>query len=118
MSWMYGRAVQKADNAVADVLANADGIFGRGNYTVILTADHGGHGRTHGTDDLRDVTIPWITWGKGVQAGTELPEGVRTMDTAATALWLLGLELPEPRIGAPVTTAYRAAQTAPVAAAR
>jgi arylsulfatase A-like enzyme len=118
MSWFYGRAVKKADAAVASVIQSADRAYGPGNYTVILTADHGGHGRTHGTDDPRDTTIPWITWGKSVQAGTVLPEGVRTMDTAATALWLLGLELPAPRIGTPVTVAYGAEQGATVAVAR
>ncbi len=91
MSWMYGRAVNKADAAVASVLEASDEAFGKGNYTVIVTADHGGHGWTHGSSDPRDVTIPWITWGKGVRGGTQLAGDVRTMDTAATALWLLGV---------------------------
>ena len=96
MGWMYGRAVRQADDAVESVLEASDRAFGEGNYTVIVTADHGGHGWNHGSSDPRDVTIPWITWGKGVRGGTQLADGIRTMDTAATALWLLGV---------PVTTA-------------
>ena len=69
--------------------AYTDARFGRGRYTVILTADHGGHGKSHGTTDPRDMTIPWIVWGAGVHSGDAL-SGIHTMDTAATVLWLLG----------------------------
>lgn len=106
MSFAYGWAVETADEAVDEVLEEADRAFGEGNYTVILTADHGGHGRGHGSDDPRDVTIPWVSWGRGVEVGTVLPAGIRTMDTAATALWLLGLRLPEPHAGSPVIAAF------------
>jgi len=33
---------------------------------LILTADHGGAGRTHAADDARSRTIPWIIVGPGV----------------------------------------------------
>ena len=112
MSAVYGRAVRKADRAVAQVLETADRAFGQGNYSVIITADHGGHGWSHGSSDLRDVTIPWIAWGQGVRAGTVLPNGIRTMDTAATALWLLGV--PESVVGEPVRTAFSHASAAPL----
>jgi arylsulfatase A-like enzyme len=107
MSWLYGRAVRKADRAVAQVLKAADRSFGKGNYAVILTADHGGHGWDHGSSDPRDVTIPWIGWGEGIRAGTVLANGIRTMDTAATALWLLGV--PETTVGEPVLAAFASA---------
>jgi predicted AlkP superfamily pyrophosphatase or phosphodiesterase len=111
MGRVYGRAVRKADDAVADVLAAADARFGAGNYSVILTADHGGHDRNHGSNDPRDTTIPWIVWGKGVTPGAELT-GIRTMDTAATALWLLGVEMPASFEGKAVSTAFALTQTA------
>ena len=100
--WMgraYGNAVRAADQAVAQLLDATEDRFGRGNFTVILTADHGGHDRNHGSEDPRDTTIPWIVWGKGVAAGVELPAGIRTMDTAATALWLLGVDAPPAWVG-------------------
>lgn len=113
MSWPYGRAVRKADDAVEAILKASDAQFGAGNYTVIVTADHGGHGRNHGSDDLRDVMIPWITWGKGVRGGTVLADGVRTMDTAATALWLIGAPVTTAGDGSPVTHAFTSS-SAPV----
>lgn len=105
MSWPYGRAVRAADRAVARVLSAADRAFGAGNYTVLVTADHGGHGWLHGSDDPRDTTIPWIAWGRHVRGGTVLPAGIRTIDTAATALWLLGL--PSEAEGRAVETAFQ-----------
>jgi arylsulfatase A-like enzyme len=106
MSFVYGWAVRRADGAVTRLLQAAEAAFGRGNYTVILTSDHGGHGRTHGTDDPRDMTIPWLAWGRGVAPGELSTESVCTMDTAATALWLLGLEPPKHWGGRPVRTAF------------
>ena len=106
--WMghsYGRAVVEADRAVAILLERATARFGADQYTVIVTADHGGHGRTHGTDHPVDTTIPWIVWGEGVKAGAVL-RAVRTTDTAATALWLLGVEIPAAWTGRPVAEAF------------
>jgi predicted AlkP superfamily pyrophosphatase or phosphodiesterase len=93
MSAPYGWAVKRSDGAVEALLKAADKAFGRGEYTVIVTADHGGHGRDHGTHDERDMTIPWISWGKGVAPQSAFGD-VRTTDTAATVLWLLGLPQP------------------------
>lgn len=109
VGWMtraYGAALGAADDAVEDIVEAADRSFGPGKYVVILTADHGGHGRSHGTADPRDRTIPWIAWGQQVTAGTVLPAGIRTMDTAATALWLLGVDVPAHVVGSPVTAAF------------
>jgi predicted AlkP superfamily pyrophosphatase or phosphodiesterase len=111
MGWMspaYAAAVRSADEALEDIVTAADGAFGPGQYVLIVTADHGGHGRGHGTSDRRDTTIPWIAAGTAVRAGVTLPEGIRTMDTAATALWLLGLEIPRHVDGHPVRDAFTA----------
>lgn len=112
MSWWYARAVRKADVAVARLTLAAVHAFGQDNYTLILTADHGGHDRTHGTTAATDVTIPWIAYGRGVKEGTTLPSGIRTVDTAATVLWLLGLQSTTEWSGVPVRAAFRAAAQA------
>lgn len=105
MQHMYGMAVRQADAAVARILAAADRSFGAGNYTVIVTSDHGGHKKGHGTTDPVDTTIPWIVSGAGVQRGDSL-SGIRTMDTAATVLWMLNINAPESLVGRPVTGAF------------
>jgi predicted AlkP superfamily pyrophosphatase or phosphodiesterase len=101
----YRAAVRRADAAVGQLLSAADAAYGRGNYTVLITADHGGEGRGHGTDHDNDMQIPWVAWGAGVKQG-KLTGPVGTMDTAATVLWLLGIDTPPVFHGTPVTAAF------------
>ncbi|CAN5752720.1 alkaline phosphatase family protein [soil metagenome] len=106
--WMtapYRMAVRRADAAVSQILLTAEAVFGTGGYTVIVTADHGGHGRGHGTDHVDDLNIPWIAWGAGVARG-RIDADVNTMDTAATVLWLLGVAAPPVFEGRTVASAY------------
>jgi arylsulfatase A-like enzyme len=109
MSAEYGRAVMRADRAVDRLMTLAAATFGAGNFAAIVTADHGGHGNDHGSDDPRDVTIPWIAWGEGVKPGILPPSTLHTTDTAATVLWLLGIDHPADWTGQAVVDAFAAA---------
>jgi arylsulfatase A-like enzyme len=114
--WMtaeYRRAVAVADAAVSRLLTAADAAYGTGNYSVVVSADHGGHGKGHGTDDPLDVTIPWIAWGKGVRPNHLSTLSIRTMDTASTVLWMLGLSEPTDWLGTPVVSAFNAGAGTP-----
>src|SRR5688572_15304211 len=116
--WMtpeYGRAVFTADAAIDRLLRLAARAYGAGNFSLIVTADHGGHGTGHGSKDPRDVTIPWIAWGQGVRQGVLDQSTVRTMDTAATVLWVLGLTEQSDWAGEAVIRAYEPSSM-PVAA--
>lgn len=108
MSFVYKLAARRADSGVARILEAAEETFGAGNFTILVTADHGGHGHDHGSDHPLDTRIPWIVYGQGVVPG-RISEGIRTMDTAATALWLLGVTLPRELDGAPVYAGFREA---------
>lgn len=106
-SAVYGENVRIADRAVARVVAAADDAYGPGGYTLLVTADHGGQGRSHGVrNDSLDRTIPWIAHGRAVRAGTTITAPVSTMDTAATILWLLGVPVPAAWEGRPVVSAF------------
>lgn len=61
------------------------------DYVVIITADHGGHGRTHGTDMPEDMTIPMFVYGKGIEPGNTLGN-ISIKDIAPTVVKLLGVE--------------------------
>ena len=52
----------------------------RDEYTIIITADHGGHDRSHGTEMPEDMTIPQFYIGPDFEAGKEL-EQVSILDT-------------------------------------
>ena len=62
-------------------------------YTVIITADHGGHDQTHGTEMPEDMTIPMIFIGQEFKPGQELTD-VSILDLAPTIIDVLKLEAP------------------------
>lgn len=61
------------------------------DYAVIITADHGGHDRIHGTDLPEDMTIPLILLGSGFPADICL-DSASILDIAPTVTQLLGAE--------------------------
>ncbi len=110
------QALKDCDDAlttIKDAVAAA-GVLEQSVF--ILTADHGAHDTknkegktvgTHGDSRPEDVLIPWIVWGKGVKKDFTITAPVVQYDTAATALWLLQVPLPEHFWGRPVTSAFK-----------
>jgi arylsulfatase A-like enzyme len=95
----------RADEAIGKLLAELDRRNLRNETLIIITADHGGHDKSHGSSMPEDMTIPWIASGPGIQPG-QLTTTVHTMDTAATAAFALGLETPSDWDGVPVFEAF------------
>jgi len=118
------KALAECDRALATIRAAITAAGITDSSVIILTSDHGGHDRTpeenaervrrkmeyqpgtHGSADSSDVIIPWVAWGKGVKPGFTITAPVVQYDTAATALWLLGVPVPESFWGRPVTSAF------------
>jgi arylsulfatase A-like enzyme len=95
----------RADEALLIILNALETAGMRQDTLIIITADHGGHGTTHGTRRPEDMTIPWIIAGPGVRHGV-LTTNVNTTDTAATAAWALGLPIQPEWDGMPVLEAF------------
>lgn len=101
MSPEYLHAVQSSDRCLATVLDAIDASGNAATTLVIVTADHGGHGRKHSDGhDLVDREIPWIVRGPDVGHGVTLEGTIETVDTAATTLAALGLPALPNMIGA------------------
>lgn len=81
-------------------IANADGCIGRivetlpAESLIVVTADHGGHARTHGTDSSEDMTIPIIMRGPGVSSASVIQNHALITDIAPTVANWLGLQAP------------------------
>ena len=95
----------RADEALKQFLDELDARNLRNETLLIITADHGGHGSTHGSNSPEDMTIPWIAAGPGIQP-KQLTSFIQTTDTAATAAFALGLPIPAEWDGAPVYEAF------------
>ena len=105
MSRQQLRAYANDDESFGFILETLKALGLYDSTLIIVTADHGGHDTTHGTDRLDDMTIPWIVSGAGVQP-MQLTTQIHTTDTAATAAFALGLPIPEEWDGAPATEAF------------
>ena len=99
-------AFKVTDQALGQVIQAIKDAGIADTSVVIVSADHGGHDKTHGLDIPDDMHIPWIAWGKGVKKGFSITEPVKTFDSAATALWLLDIPLPAEFDGKPVKSAF------------
>jgi arylsulfatase A-like enzyme len=99
-------SVTVADEAVGLLLTTLEDIGQLESTLIIVTADHGGIGQSHGGSEPESMTIPWIIAGPGVREGHELQNEIMVYDTAATAVWALGLPLPEQWEGRPVMEAF------------
>jgi predicted AlkP superfamily pyrophosphatase or phosphodiesterase len=108
--WLSSPQLDFVTRTDAEVGALLDGLAALGRLEgtlVILTADHGGIGISHGGSDPESMTIPWIIAGPGVREGYELSDEVRVYDTAVTAAWALGLPLPRAWDGRPIVEAFK-----------
>ena len=84
--WMsdgYLQSVRKAIGCVERLYENLPK-----GYTLILTADHGGHDRSHGNDIPEDMTIPICFCGPRFEKGRALKD-VSIKDIAVTVAKLL-----------------------------
>lgn len=105
----YRWAVRRADAAVARIIGAADRAYGVGGYTLIVTADHGGTRRDHGSAGRPDRAIPWLVWGHAARPG-RIQGRVYVEDTAPTVLALLGLPIPELMSGRVIAEAVTVAR--------
>lgn len=85
MSEEYLSAMQSSWNNIEKVMSALGD-----EYTYIITADHGGHDRTHGSEMPEDMTIPMFFCGENFEKGKEI-ENVSILDIAPTITSLLGL---------------------------
>ena len=86
MSDEYIEAVQKSWYEADRIISSLSD-----EYTVIVTADHGGHDRMHGSDCPSDMTIPIMFYGQPFKAGKRL-ENVNIKDIAPTIVRLFDIE--------------------------
>ncbi len=103
-------AIEQTDRELGEVLAAMERAGTRASTLIIVSADHGGAGRSHGPEDARSRHIPWIISGPGVREGFDLTQlaslEINTEDTAATACHLLGLRIPPYFDGKPILQAF------------
>lgn len=97
----YYNAVAEADALLGQVISAVDKSGLRKETVILVTADHGGHGKEHGGMLQSDVEIPWIAAGPGIRAGT-ISGPVSTTQTAPSIASWLGVKADECWVARPV----------------
>ena len=87
--WMSEKYMHAMENSWENIARIMEAI--PKDYAVIITADHGGHDHTHGTDSPEDMTIPLIFAGAERELIGNLEE-VNIIDIAPTVAALAGIE--------------------------
>jgi predicted AlkP superfamily pyrophosphatase or phosphodiesterase len=104
-------AVSRVDGYIGQLVAITKELKLDDQTLFIVSADHGGAGRTHGPDDPRSRTIPWIVYGPGVRKNFDLTRlgktvDIQTFDTFATTAAVLGIPIREKIDGVFVKAAF------------
>lgn len=87
--WMSDEYLRRISIAIDNVKRVIDECSDE--YAIIITADHGGHCRTHGTDMDEDMYIPNFYIGNDFEAGKRF-EGGSILDIAPTIAKIIGIE--------------------------
>jgi arylsulfatase A-like enzyme len=91
-------AVNVADGCVGQLLDTLEKEGLADSTLIIVTADHGGAGRTHGAEDPRSRHIPWIVSGPGVRKDLDLTFDrdltIDVYDTFSTVCAMLAIPVP------------------------
>ncbi|MEQ1831824.1 MAG: ectonucleotide pyrophosphatase/phosphodiesterase [Candidatus Eisenbacteria bacterium] len=104
------RAAATVDRAFARITAALASAPSDDSTLIIVSADHGGEGKSHGGTGASSRFIPWIVAGPGVRQNYDLTQltrlQVHTEDTFATALAWLGLTPEKPVRGRAVSEVF------------
>lgn len=87
--WMSDAYLKAVDTSFLEIKNLLEQL--KDDYEVMIVTDHGGHGRSHGSDMPEDMTVPMILLGDHFEAGKVL-QNVNIKDVAPTAAKLLGVE--------------------------
>jgi predicted AlkP superfamily pyrophosphatase or phosphodiesterase len=107
MSEEQKRAARDSDACLGTIYQALERSGMLSETLVIVSADHGGHNHNHSGALLSDRNIPWIAMGPGVRKGYSIHGLISTMDTAATALSVLGLHPLTKLSGKPVQEIFQ-----------
>jgi len=86
--WMSDAYLQRINWAIENVKSVVDACGE--DYTIIITADHGGHDRDHGADCDEDTLIPMFYIGKEFPQGKQFYGG-SILDIAPTVAKIMGV---------------------------
>jgi predicted AlkP superfamily pyrophosphatase or phosphodiesterase len=102
MSLVQILAISHTDGLIGEIVAHLESKGYLDTTLLVITSDHGGKDKRHGSDIPENMTIPWLAVGPGVPKGIILDREIITYDTAATVLYAFHLPIPDTWDGQPI----------------
>jgi predicted AlkP superfamily pyrophosphatase or phosphodiesterase len=102
----YYASVERTDAHIGEILQSIERAGIADETLVLVTADHGGINKGHGSTTMVEMQIPWIVVGPGIRKNHQIQESIMTFDTAATIAAALKLKAPQVWIGRPVQSIF------------
>lgn len=106
MTDKYLEGIEKADQAVGKVIQAVKEAGIEDETLIMVVADHGGIGYSHGGEAWEEVTVPFILCGKNIKKGFEIQQQTYMFDVGPTIAYALGLEVPYAWTGRPIRSAF------------
>lgn len=102
----YYKSLNNLDKSLGEIInaTKQSGIYE--NTIFIVTSDHGGLGKKHGGQSLKEMESPFIVFGCNIKKNHEIKEFMMQYDIAATIAYIFGLETPQAWIGRPVLSIF------------
>lgn len=102
----YMAQVSRLDALIGELVRRLDETGMSENTVVMISADHGGLGKSHGGDSIFERLVPIVFYGKGVTPGKLIEPSLLICDVAATVCGLLDVELPRECVGRFINEAF------------
>lgn len=109
MTEKYLACIEQADQCVGMVLKAVKDAGIEDESLIIVVADHGGIGYSHGGESWEEMTVPFILYGKHVKKGFEIQQQTYMYDIAPTIAYVLGIDVPYAWTGRPIRSAFEGA---------
>jgi len=95
----YYAKMKELDNQIGEIISAIKEAGMYENSIIIVTSDHGGIDKGHGSITMMEMETPFIIAGKGIQQGGEFQESMMQFDVAPTIADIFHLEPPQVWIG-------------------
>jgi hypothetical protein len=102
----YKNAVHQTDSLAGKIISAMDKAGMLNESLIMICADHGGIGYSHGGTSEEEMTVPLILYGKGVKKNYQIEVPVSVIDYAPTVIFAMGLKQPYAWTGRAIKSAF------------
>lgn len=100
---MYYAKLEEIDGYIGQIVKAAKDAGIWEETIIIVTADHGGIGKTHGGRTMAEMETPFVICGKSIKKGYQIEESMMQYDVASTIASIFALQQPQVWVGRPVS---------------